>query len=216
MKTTKRVRSVMPVYFIALVWVYAAFVIGIHGLMGYVTTTIFSVVAFFVGRAIFPDKFEEVEVPDPAPAKPEDPEVAALMKERERAISEMRRLNDNIEDEDISAQIDKIEQTTGRIFDHVLAHPEKKSSVRRFMDYYLPTVLKLLNQYDRMDSTGSGGENVSAAKEKISSMLTTVSAAFDKQLDSLFQNDYMDIAAEVSVLEQMMNQDGLTDSGLKL
>lgn len=201
----------MPVYFIALVWIFSAFVIGIHGVLGYVGTAVFSAVAYFVGKAIFPDKLEEVEAPDPEPA---DPELAALKKERDRAISEMRRLNDNIEDEQISAQIDQIEQTTARIFDHVIANPEKKSTVRRFMDYYLPTVLKLLNQYDRMDSLGTGGENINAAKEKIFNMLSTVSAAFDKQLDSLFQNDYMDISAEVSVLEQMMGQDGLTGSGM--
>ena len=211
MKVTKRTRAVMPVYFIALVWIFSAFVIGIHGVLGYIGTAVFSIAAYFVGKALFPDKVEEVEAPDPEPA---DPELAALKKERDRAISEMRRLNDNIEDEQISAQIDRIEQTTARIFDHVIANPEKKSTVRRFMDYYLPTVLKLLNQYDRMDSLGTGGGNISAAKEKITNMLTTVSAAFDKQLDSLFQNDYMDISAEVSVLEQMMKQEGLTGNGM--
>lgn len=211
MKVTKRTRAVMPVYFIALVWIFAAFVIGIHGALGYIGTAVFSAAVYFVGKSLFPDKVEEVEAPDPEPA---DPELAALKKERDRAISEMRRLNDNIEDEQISAQIDRIEQTTARIFDHVIANPEKKSTVRRFMDYYLPTVLKLLNQYDRMDSLGTGGENISAAKEKITNMLTTVSAAFDKQLDSLFQNDCMDITAEVSVLEQMMKQEGLTGNGM--
>lgn len=212
MKVTKRTRSVMPVYLIALVWIFSVFVLGTTSILGLIGTAAASLAAFFLGRTIFPDKVEEVEAPDPEPA---DPELAALKKERDRAVSEMRRLNDNIEDEEISAQIDRIEQTTGRIFDHIIAHPEKKSAVRRFMDYYLPTVLKLLNEYDRMDSMGAGGENVNAAKEKISAMLTTVSSAFDKQLDSLFQNDYMDIAAEVSVLEQMMNQDGLTETQMR-
>ena len=212
MKVTKRTRAVMPVYLVALVWIFSAFVLGIHGIVGYIGTAIFSIAAFFVGRAIFPDKIAEEEVPDPEPS---DPEIAELKKERDRAVSEMRRLNDSIEDETISAQIDRIEQTTSRIFDHVMAHPEKKTVVRRFLDYYLPTVLKLLNQYDRMDSLGTGGENIDKAKEKITSMLSSVSAAFDKQLDSLFKDDYMDISAEVTVLEQMMQQEGLTNNGMQ-
>lgn len=215
MKVTKRTRSVMPVYLIALVWIFAAFVLGIHSVFGYIAAAVCSVAAYFIGKAIFPDTVVEEEIPDPEP-EPSDPEQAELKKERDRAVSELRRLNDNIEDEEISAQLERMEQTASRIYDHVMAHPEKKSNVRRFMDYYLPTVLKLLNQYDRMASLGTGGSNIDASKEKIRSMLTTVSAAFDKQLDSLFQDEYMDISAEISVLEQMMKQEGLTGDTLEM
>ena len=120
MKVTKRERSVFPVYLIGLVWIFSAFAMGIHSIWGYVGTAIFSAAAYFVGRAIFPDKLVETEVPDPEPS---DPELAALKKERDRAISEIRRLNDNIEDPEISAQMDHIEQTAGKIFDYVLEHP---------------------------------------------------------------------------------------------
>lgn len=211
MKVTKRERSVLPVYLIALVWIFSAFAIGIQSVWGYVGTAIFSLAAYFVGRAIFPDKQVEVEVPDPEPS---DPELAALKQERTRAISEIRRLNDNIEDEAISERIDHIEQTTGKIFDYLMEHPEKKSLVRRFLDYYLPTTIKLLNQYDRMDSLGVHGENIDQTKEKIRAMLDTVCIAFDKQLDSLFRDDSMDVSAEITVLEQMMAQEGLAGGGM--
>lgn len=211
MKVMKRERSVMPVYLIALVWIFSAFALGISSVWGYVGTAVFSAAAYFLGRAIFPDKQVEVEVPDPEPT---DPELAALKKERTRAISEIRRLNDNIEDEEISAQIDHIEQVTAKIFDYLMENPEKKSLVRRFLDYYLPTTIKLLNQYDRMDSLGVSGENIDQTKTKIRSMLATVSAAFDKQLDSLFRDDSMDVSAEITVLEQMMAQEGLTGGGM--
>ena len=211
MKVTKRERSVLPVYLIALVWIFSAFAMGIHSVWGYVGTAIFSAAAYFVGRAIFPDKFVEQEMPDPEPA---DPELAALKKERDRAISEIRRLNDNIEDEEISNRIDHIEQVTGKIFDYVLEHPEKKSLVRRFLDYYLPTTIKLLHQYDRMDSLGVSGENITSTKAKIRGMLDTVCSAFDRQLDSLFQDESMDVSADITVLEQMMAQEGLTGGGM--
>ena len=211
MKVTKRERSVFPVYLIGLVWIFSAFAMGIHSIWGYVGTAIFSAAAYFVGRAIFPDKLVETEVPYPEPA---DPELAALKKERDRAISEIRRLNDNIEDPEISAQMDHIEQTAGKIFDYVLEHPEKKSLVRRFLDYYLPTTIKLLHQYDRMDSLGVSGENITGTKAKIRGMLDTVCSAFDRQLDSLFQDESMDVSADITVLEQMMAQEGLTGGGM--
>ncbi|MCD8047971.1 MAG: 5-bromo-4-chloroindolyl phosphate hydrolysis family protein [Clostridiales bacterium] len=212
MKVIKRERSPWPVYLIALVWIFAAFAVGIHTVWGYLAASAVSVAAYFIGRAIFPDRQVETEVPDPEPA---DPELAALKKGRARDVGEIRRLNDNIEDPEISAHLDHIEMVTGKIYDYLLEHPEKRTLVRRFLDYYLPTTIKLLNQYDRMDGLGLAGENVSAAKEKIGSMLSTVSAAFDKQLDSLFQDDYMDISAEITVLEQMMAQEGLTGSEMQ-
>ena len=209
MKVTKRERSVAPVYLIALTWLTATFLFGVKTATGFLITAAVSVLVFLAGRLIFPDQVWEEEVPEPAP-EPADPEMAALQKERERAVSELHRLNENITDVEISARLSHMESVTGRIFDHVLAHPEKRSVVRRFMDYYLPTTIKLLNQYDRMDQLGMGGENITAAKDKIRAMLETVSAAFDKQFDSLFRDEYMDISAEITVLEQMMQQEGLT------
>ena len=67
----------------------------------------------------------------------------------------MRRLNDAIEDEIISRRIDQLEDTTGKIIDQVVAHPES-SQIRTFMNYYLPTTLKILNAYDRMGARRSG------------------------------------------------------------
>ena len=86
--------------------------------------------------------------------------------------------------------------------------------MRRFLDYYLPTTIKLLHQYDRMDSLGVSGENITGTKAKIRGMLDTVCSAFDRQLDSLFQDESMDVSADITVLEQMMTQEGLTGGGM--
>lgn len=39
-------------------------------------------------------------------------------------------------------------------------NPKKLPRIRRFMDCCLPTTLKLLNAYDRMDGVGIAGERV--------------------------------------------------------
>ncbi|MCC8075413.1 MAG: 5-bromo-4-chloroindolyl phosphate hydrolysis family protein [Clostridiales bacterium] len=211
MKKTVTTRNAAPVYTIAVVWLIGTFLVGVHSIVGYLVLAALSVAAFLVGRRIWPDTVEEVEVPEPEPA---DPELAALKKERDRAISEIRRLNDNIADEDISRQIDHIEATTRKIFDYILEKPEKKSQVRTFLNYYLPTTIKLLNEYDRMDNLGVSGANIDSAKRKIEGMLDTICVAFDKQLDALFSDTAMDISAEITVLEQMMQQQGLSGGGM--
>ena len=180
-----------------------------------------SIVVYIVGKAIFPDRsytVQEEEKPkeeqkaEPAKkeAKPSyPPEIQALISERDKAISEMRRLNDAIKDETISAQIDRLEFTTGKIVDAVVAEPSKQPQIRKFMNYYLPTTLKLLNAYDRMDSTGVSGANIDGTKGKIEDMLETICTAFDKQLDSLYGAEALDISTDITVMEQMLAREGL-------
>lgn len=212
MKQVKKQRSVVPVYLIALWWAVGGFGLRIHKLSQFILWAVVSVAIFFVGRLIWKDRLIEVELPDPEPEpQPEDPEIAELRQERDRAISEMRRLNESILDPVISEQIDHIEATTIKIFDHVMAHPEKKSQIRRFMSYYLPTTIKLLNSYDRLDEAGVSGSNIDGAKGKISEVMATIVRAFDKQLDALFQGEVMDINAEIKVLQSILAGDGLVD-----
>ena len=156
-------------------------------------------------KAIFPDKHYQMpgqEEPkqekkekqeakkEPEPKKPEapkstgNPEIDNLLKERERALSEMRRLNDSIEDETISAQIDHLEEITSKIIDQVIKEPSKLPQIRRFLNYYLPTTLKILNAYDRMDAAGVSGDNIDSTKQRVERMMGTIVKAFDKQLDA--------------------------------
>ena len=164
MKTHKKV-SVIPIYLVGLVWLMYAIVFPLHAPAHYILCAGISLLAFIIGKAIFPDKVYQTREDKEATAQEEekkaqqakaskDPQVAALEKERDRAISEMRRLNDAIQDEKISAQIDHLEEVTGKILDQVIQQPKKQPQIRRFLNYYLPTTLKLLNAYDRMDAVG--------------------------------------------------------------
>lgn len=213
MKTIKK-RSVVPVYAVAVVWILFTFLHGLVTISDYILVILASLIAFFLFRHFFPTKVEQVqeeEKPEPWKKPAEDPEIAALKAERDRAISEMRRLNDSIKDEGISRKIDHLEDTTTKIFDTVIAKPEKKKQIRQFLDYFLPTTIKLLNAYDRADSTGISGRNINATKEKVGEMLTRIEGAFDRQLDSLFREEAMDISADIRVMETLMAQEGLSD-----
>ena len=214
--TTQKRPSVLPIYLVGLVWLGYALLFPLHAPLHYGLCAISSFAAFVAGKAIFPDKvYQTPEAPkaeakktEPKPA--EDPKTAALRKEKDRAISELRRLNDAIPDEKISAQIDHLEDVTGKIIGHVIEKPEKKTQISRFLDYFLPTTLKLLNAYDRMDSAGISGSNIDATKQKVETMLDTLCTAFDKQLDALFGDEALDISTDITVMENLLAQEGLS------
>ena len=220
-------RSVLPIYLVGFFWLGYALLFSLRSAGQYLLCAALSAVVFILGKALFPDKTYDLpgepeqtkqeaakdakektqtKAEQPAPS----PEVAALMKERDRAISEMRRLNDNIPDPRLSQQIDHLEEVTGKIVDQVIAQPKKLSQIRRFMDYYLPTTLKLLNAYDRMDSTGIAGDNITATKDKVSAMMDTIVRAFDRQLDALFGEEALDISTDITVMENLLAREGLT------
>ena len=218
---TKKKVSVLPIYLVGIVWLGYALLFSLHRISDYFLCAGLSLAAYVAGKAIFPDKiYETPEAPKteakPPQAKKEekvDPQVAALRQERDRAVSELRRLNDAIPDPKISAQIDHLEEVTGKIIDHVIAKPEKKPQISRFLDYFLPTTLKLLNAYDRMDSAGVSGSNIDATKAKVEKMLDTLCAAFDKQLDALFGEEALDISTDITVMENLLAQEGLSGGG---
>lgn len=226
-------RSVLPIYAIALVWVLFTLLHPLYRVSDYVSVILLSAVAFIVVKGIFPTV--EYEMPDPqpepepeeaaegekkedAPAEEADGEPAstgdakidALIQEKDRALGEMRRLNDAIEDETLSQRIDQLEEATGKIIDQVIAQPEKLPQIRKFMNYYLPTTLKLLNAYDRMGAAGVSGENIDGTMGKIETMMDTIVMAFHKQLDALFRDEAMDIASDITVMENLLAREGLS------
>lgn len=151
-----------------------------------------------------------------------NPELDKAIKEGRMAIAEMRRLNANIPDVGITADIDAMEATTAKIFAEVRRNPQKLPQIRRFMNYYLPTTIKILNSYDRMNEIGVSGENIDGTKEKIEAILRNIVAAFDKQLDSLYGAEAMDISTDITVMETMLAREGLgstaaaTEDGVEL
>ena len=144
-----------------------------------------------------------------------DKDIDALLDEEERAIFEMRRLDDAIVDEKVSAQIVHLEEVTSKIVDCIVEKPKKRNQVKKFFNYYLPTTLKLLNSYDRMDDVGISGENIDGTKGSIETLMDTALAAFDKELDALYGDEAIDVTSDIKVMESMLAQDGLTDDELK-
>ncbi|NCB63941.1 MAG: hypothetical protein EOM52_10105 [Clostridia bacterium] len=214
-------KSVAPVYTVGAVWLLWGLFLPLYSMWHFAIVLFLSVGAFLVAKRIWPDKVRMI--PDPRverkaePARTEapksattgNPELDALLKERDRALSEMHRLNDNIKDQKISDQIDHMEAVTKKIVAHVVEKPEKLPQIRRFLSYYLPTTLKLLNAYDRMDSAGVSGANIDGTMGKIETMMDTIATAFDRQLDALFGDEALDISTDITVMEQMLSREGI-------
>ena len=206
-------KSAVPIYIAAGVWAVYALVFPLFKVGHFAIAAAVAAAADFISRCFFKDVREEIEV-EPEPVRTGNEALDKMIADGQLAMKEMRRLDDNIKDEVISGQIRKLEELSGKIFEVVQQKPEKLPQIRKFMDYYLPTTLKLLNAYDRMGAQGVSGGNIGATMERVENIMGTIVTAFEKQLDALFGAEAMDISTDITVLENMMAREGLAEDAV--
>ena len=152
--------------------------------------------------------------PAPAPKPEKQPEKQTDMPERDqyqKILDELRRVNDAIPDEEMTDKISRLEAVSAKIFEQARTDPDKLPQMRKFMDYYLPTSLKLLNTYAELDRQGIEGDNITESKRRIELTMDTLVKAFENQLDRLFASDALDVSTDIDVMQNMLRADGLTD-----
>lgn len=143
------------------------------------------------------------------------PEVQKIVQAGDEYVRRIKAANDAIPGEVISAKISRMELLVDRIFDRVEQNSDSVNDMRRMMDYYLPTTMKLLEAYEELDAQPVQGENIISSKKEIEDTIDTLNIAFEKLLDSLFQDTAWDVSSDISVLHTMLAQEGLTEDGLK-
>lgn len=176
-------------------------------------------IALLVGRVVFImaqglDTSKEAPAQQPIP-KTGDSAVDSLVEKGQEMLAEIRKENDLIPDAELTAQMNQLDKVANQIFHTVAEQPAKAPQIRRFMDYYLPTTLKMLTGYRKMDERQVKGENANEARAQIREAMDTVLKAFDKQLDALYQDELLDISTDIDVMETMLRQDGLIEGGVK-
>ena len=152
------------------------------------------------------------ERPPEKTAKPKPKKTVQQQKDQyQQILDELRAVNDAIPDEVMSDKISRLEAVSAKIFEQAKADPDKLPKMRKFMDYYLPTSLKLLKTYAELDAQDVEGENITESKHRIEQTMDMLVHAFETQLDQLFQDDAMDVSADIDVMQNMLRADGLTD-----
>ncbi len=143
-------------------------------------------------------------------SNPEKAAIQQMLTEGGAYIRRIREINLELPAEDISRKLDTLETVTGKIFVYVEKHPNKLPQIRKFLCYYLPTTLKLVEAYRDLEKQHADSKSAGGAKEEIQGALDKINLAFQTLLDNLMQDDLLDLSADISTLETMMAQEGLT------
>jgi hypothetical protein len=141
--------------------------------------------------------------------KKENPELAAMIAQGQECTGHIRQMNEQIPGEVISEKLYALEHVLKEIFNRVREHPEQMSRMKKFMDYYLPTTLKLVEAYEEFDSVPNPGEEIIQAKSELEKTLDTINASFTELLNQMYQTSVLDATTDAKVLQTMLAKDGL-------
>jgi len=226
----KKKGSTSPIYAIGLVFLLFSILRPIFSLGRLGVAAVLAAIVYGIVRAVT-GSGKEKEAPaqtqkqpqqtaaqqaarKPEPEQPKyPPAVQAIIDEGARAHSELQRLYAVIPDLSVKRKIQEIISVSDKIVEDAIHDPSDVPQIKKFLDYYLPTTIKLLNAYDRMGSQGIEGENISNTMRSISEMLDTAIDAYRKLLDGLFANQAMDIETDIAVMNTLMQREGLSGQG---
>ena len=203
----KRIPSAIPIYLAALVWL----LVGLFAprqllkLGSLLATAALSFSAYLLGTMVFKGKTVEVR----AKADTGNAEIDRQIEEGRAALERLAALQKRLAQTPCAQPLERMLRSGEAILNALEEEPSRFSVVRRFMNYYLPTVEKIVTDYARLAESPVRGENIRSAMASVEGSLSGVADAFDKQLDALYRDKSFDMDAELTALETILAGEGL-------
>ena len=226
-------KSALPILSVGISWFLFALIFKINSSFKFFAVTVLSFIVYQIVKSKFPPKKVEIMIePDksqlnntkkdePKPAEPvtkivKNPELEELNTRMFLYLTEVNLLNEAIADPFITGELSDIETTMKKIQtqvndDTIPDITKRINQLSDFFDYYMPTTIKILNSYRRIESQELTGDNAMETKKRVEETLPIIKKAFVKELDNLFSDEMMDITTDIDVLESMLSKDGLID-----
>ncbi|MDR1440649.1 MAG: 5-bromo-4-chloroindolyl phosphate hydrolysis family protein [Clostridiales bacterium] len=137
------------------------------------------------------------------------PDANELLRESRQKISRLDYLANQFEDEELAQRIKRICATASEILRNVTRRPELMGDTRYFMNYYIPVLTKIVQNYASLKGNKASESAISDTRRSVEALIAEVEAAFQKQLDAMLGDSIIDINAEIAVFKRSLREDGL-------
>lgn len=157
------------------------------------------------------DRYYRKQIEERLRMKERTKELQEILDQGQSYVDKIHESNNIIKDKLISQKLDRMESVVSMIFHEVDINPHYADKLGMFMNYYLPTTEKLLEAYIEIDEKRIKGKALEKARKDIEGAIDKIIESFEGLLDKFYQEREADIATDISVMEILMKQDGLTD-----
>lgn len=125
----------------------------------------------------------------------------------QKARLQLNQLEDQIpriQNVELQALLRQICSIARRILQKLDEKPALINEVRRFITYYLEATHNLLAKYLRVQNDPGSPQQSSERTQRLQQTLQTVATSFQRQLEKLLGNEWVDLDIEMKVLEQTL------------
>lgn len=211
----KLVKSPVQLYAVGIFWVLYALIFPLYLWYHYIAAIALAAAVYFIFGRIFPPKQVKITLPYKVPLSGIS-DVDKMLREADETLKRIEASRDKIAgfNPQLAGQISEIVSDGRKIMEHLSVNTQKSSLLRRFFNYYLPTLDKLLRSYIVFYSNGADTENAVKSMAEIEQAVTTMEDVFQKQLNKLLDDVALDITTDIDVLETMLeNQNEINNGG---
>ena len=136
-----------------------------------------------------------------------------VLKKARASLMELRTSAMRVKQQQVRDSARNICATLEQILKELKNQPEDIAKARSFLNHSLPMLSGILRKYIRLEQSGVPNEDVTA---QTISCLQDLETAAQKQYQNLFDDDVVDITADMEGLTQLGRQNGLLEEDLTL
>lgn len=167
--------------------------------------------AFGSGLLIFKDEYDIEALGEKNQAS-----YRKLLEDSHNNLKALKKLKSQISDIIIEKHITNIISSTEKIIKVLHEKPNKIFSASKFLNYYLPITIKILERFDEIYDQELTSNSSREFLDRIRNLITNIEEAFDNQLNNLYNDELIDTKAEIKVFEAMLKEDGLLGNSISL
>ncbi len=127
-------------------------------------------------------------------------------------IDKINVLNEDIPDENISNGLFETSALLKQIQQLEQRFPDSRDKLNKLYEYYLPILVRILTQYDNLQHAKTDPA-YEQTKEKLTRTITLINDAMKTIISSMTDQDFINLSADISTLEAVLQKDGLTSDG---
>lgn len=204
-------KSVVQYYIAAASWLLFALLCPMYKPAHFIVIILITVAELLIIGRLAAPKVEYVPIPY-TPPRSGNSEVDSVIEVGAGYIRRFDKISTELSaiDTGVAAKLYRIRELMNTIFEYISKNPDKLPRIRRFMNCYLPTLEKFMNTYIELSAQKIKGENITKTLKGIEEILDTVEPAFERQLDNLYEDKAIDITADITVLESLLDDEGLS------
>ena len=121
----------------------------------------------------------------------------------------------SVNDLDVQKDLEEITKTSSKIINAIEKNNMNNKTVTKFLDYYLPICVKIVDRYDDIENQSLTSKDSKKFMTDSKKIISDTNSAFKKILNSLYQSDILNADAEMKVYNSILKSDGYEESLLE-